>query len=213
VRHGIARLGPGGYAAFRGGQPLKTIPSTPWLPSFGPTTAASTLELLADYAESARNHRSMLSLGLSGGLDSRVLLAHYTRNPDCNIVTHTFGNAGDPDVLIAKQITATLGIQHRYLNDPLPEPLACISGISSYVAQTLVTEPCSSYLKLRYYPTLREDGRILVDGGFGEIARRQYFNRVVRFGRRAVFRRDAPPPSPHAFAQGRDLFARTHGVA
>ena len=60
----------------------------------------------------------------------------------------------------------------------------------SFVAQTLLVEPSTSYMKLRYISKLRKDVRMMIDGGFGEIARRQYLNRVVTFGRQALLTRD-----------------------
>jgi hypothetical protein len=54
----------------------------------------------------------------------------------------------------------------------------------------MLVEPASSSSKLRYYPKIRMAGRFLIDGGFGELARRQYFNRLRRFGISALRRGD-----------------------
>jgi hypothetical protein len=139
----------------------------------------------------ALDHQYTPSLGLSGGLDSRLLLALLTSSSKQGYVTHTFGDPEDPDVQVAGRITTALGLFHHYFNDPLPDVERCVSGIRSFVAETILIEPGTSYLKLRYYPKLREDGRLMIDGGFGEIARRQYLNRVVRFGRAALRTRDS----------------------
>jgi hypothetical protein len=182
---GIERLGPGGHATFRAGS-LMSSSMTSWLPSFETSTTARALDILTDLVQCALQYQQSPSLGLSGGLDSRLLLALLASSPDPIFFTHTFGPPQDPDVQIARRIATALGLPHRHFNDPLPEVETCVSEIQSFVAQTLLIEPCSSFLKLRYYPNLREDSKLMIDGGFGEIARRQYLNRVVRLGRTAL---------------------------
>jgi hypothetical protein len=188
---GIERLGPGGHATFKNGLLIHSTAFNPWLASFESGTTAKAVGVLTSLVNCALSHKYKPSLGLSGGLDSRLLLALLAKNPKSYFATHTFGNLGDPDVQIAQRITAALGIPHRHFDDPLPNVQTCVSGLRSFVAQTLLIEPSTSYLKLRYYPKLREDGRLMIDGGFGEIARRQYLNRVVRLGRGALRRHDS----------------------
>lgn len=187
---GIDRLGPAGHATFRDGVVIHSTMYTPWLPTFTPNSTALPIECLQGFVQCALNHRYKPSLGLSGGLDSRLILALLASSPGAEFTTHTIGDLQDPDVQIAKSITSALAIPHRHFDEPLPETSQCIKGIRSYVAQTILVEPSTSWLKLRYYPRLREEGRLMIDGGFGEIARRQYLNRVVRLGRRALLLRD-----------------------
>jgi hypothetical protein len=187
---GIERLGPGGSATFSNGVLTGSTPSKPWLPSFEPGTTDTAMDVVRDFAQCGLHHHHTPTLGLSGGLDSRFLLALLISNPDHDLATHTFGAPDDPDVQIAQRIAATLGIPNYHLNDPLPDVQTCIDGIRSFVSQTLLIEPATSYLKLRYYAKLRDYRRLMIDGGFGEIARRQYLNRVVRLGGTAVRTRD-----------------------
>lgn len=185
----IRRIGPDGYARFRGGT-IEDSRSRPWLPPFESLPAPAVLERLRELSTCALAHRDAPSLGLSGGLDSRLLLAMLMSDPKNEFVTHTFGDPEDPDVRVALQITRKCGLTNHYFNDPLPDPEACIRAVRDYVAQTGVVEPCSSFLKLRYYPKLRERTKLMIDGGFGELARRQYLNRLVKLGRRALEKRD-----------------------
>jgi hypothetical protein len=187
---GIERLGPGGQAAFSNGRLNNSLPFIPWLPSFEPGTADTAMNIVQQFAQCGLKHHHSPTLGLSGGLDSRFLLALLISNPDHDLATHTFGAPNDPDVQIAQQIAATLGLPNYHLNDPLPDVQTCIDGIRSFVSQTLLIEPATSWLKLRYYVKLRDYRRLMIDGGFGEIARRQYLNRVVRLGGAAVRTRD-----------------------
>jgi len=187
---GIERLGPGGHVTFKKGSLIESS-STPWLPSFQFAATTTALDILRSFVMCALNHKRTPSLGLSGGIDSRLLLAILTSCPNQGFVSHTFGDPQDPDVRIAGRITTTMGLAHYYFNDPLPEVSRCVSAIFSFVAHTSLIEPCSSFLKLRYYSRLRENGRLMIDGGFGEIARRQYLNRIVRFGRVALRTRNS----------------------
>lgn len=187
---GIERVGPGGHATFRLGSILNST-CTPWLPSFHPAPATAPIEILQEFVRCALAYKYTPSLGLSGGLDSRLLCSVFTNSSPERFITHTFGAPDDPDVRIALQITKALGLPNRHLNDPLPDVEQCIQAVQSFVAQTMLVEPCTSYLKLRYYPNLHDEGRLMIDGGFGEIARRQYLNRVVRLGRSALKARDA----------------------
>jgi len=187
---GIERLGPGGRVTFKQGSVIDST-STSWLPSFESGTTATALDILKAFVMCALHHQYTPSLGLSGGLDSRLLLALLTSSSKNGFVTHTFGDHEDPDVQIAEHITTALGLPHHCFNDPLPDVQTCISAIRSFVAQTFLIEPSTSFLKLRYYPKLRADGKLMIDGGFGEIARRQYLNRVVKLGRFALQTHDS----------------------
>jgi hypothetical protein len=46
-------------------------------------------------------------------------------------------------------------------------------------------------MRLRWYIPLFEDKKIVIDGGFGEIARRQYLNRLLLLGKKALEERNA----------------------
>ena len=58
--------------------------------------------------------------------------------------------------------------------------------VQDFAAQNFLVEPASSILRLRYYSQQYAKGQMIIDGGFGELSRRQYMNRVVRFGKKAL---------------------------
>lgn len=188
--HGIERLGPSGHCVIRNNHIVKSS-YRPWLPASGrgDFRAHDRLESLVNAAgESGRT----ISLGLSGGLDSRTILAILLGGRKYNFAVHTFGEPADPDVLIAQRIARIFGIQWHYFNDPLPEPGTLVTLAKSFVSQNLLVEPVSSVLRLRYYPLQYNRNQIIIDGGFGEIARRQYLNRIARLGRKALREKDIP---------------------
>ncbi|HYQ86373.1 MAG TPA: hypothetical protein VES59_03915 [Bacteroidota bacterium] len=204
---GIDRLGPGGYASFREGS-LICSNNTPWLPSFQPGDAQGAIESLNALLESALERHHTISLGLSSGLDSRLLLACLIGSHKGRFVTHTFGEPTDPDVRIATKIAQTLGLEHQYYNEPLPDTDTCLSAMHSFVVQTNLVEPGSSFLKLRYFPKVREQCALMIDGGFGEIARRQFLNRVVRRGRTALQSKEIPRLLALMRSPRADIFSR-----
>ena len=187
---GTERLGPGGYAVFDHGTPVRSSLHKRWVPSFEPSTPERAIGTLERFVRCALTQRDKPSLGLSGGLDSRFLLALFSHLSKDGFSTHTFGDCCDPDLQIAHRIAMALGFPHLQFNEPLPPVPTCLSGLKSFLTQGALAEPASSYLKLRYYSRLRAIGNFMVDGGFGEIARRKFFNRLVRFGKRALLKRN-----------------------
>lgn len=187
---GVERLGPGGNATFKSGSVIRFMATRPWLPSFEPVDTGLLVRCLEGLVSCALDYPGGASLGLSGGLDSRLLLALCTSNAGKAFAMHTFGESADPDVEVSGHIASYLGTRYYRFNEEIPDAETCVQWIESFVSQTDLTEPCTSYLKLRYYSKLNSFCRLMVDGGFGEFGRRQYLNRVVRFGRRALRTRD-----------------------
>ena len=99
---------------------------------------------------------------------------------------HTFGEPSDPDVRISENIARELKLKRHYFNEPIPNSEELISLVTSFAAQNILVEPVSSILRLRYYSQQHKNRQMIIDGGFGEIARRQYLNRIVRLGRSAL---------------------------
>jgi hypothetical protein len=186
---GIGRLGPGGSIHFDRGA-SRIHHTVPWAPEFQPEESARAIDIARSLIVCAFRSSHVPSLGLSGGIDSRLLLALLTGVRDSRFLTHTFGDREDPDVRIAGAIASSLGIVNRHFDDPLPGLTACVDAMRTFVARTNLIEPATSFQKLRYYQKLGREGNLLIDGGFGEIARRQYFNRMATLGRSALYGRD-----------------------
>ena len=164
--------------------------TTPWLPEFGEGEITRAATILSSLLRGALDSGRMVSLGLSGGMDSRLLLAMLMGIENRGFTVHTFGDALDPDVRTSSVIANTLGLEWKHFDEPLPDVDSMMSMARQFAAQLCLVEPVSSFLKLRYYPALHRQGRLMIDGGFGEIARRQYLNRVARLGRSALRLRD-----------------------
>jgi hypothetical protein len=186
--HGVSRIGPGGVV--RCTPRSLTFQSSAWTPEFRDDPTASMMQrlegLLAPRIESPR----VLSLGLSGGFDCRLLLALLCKrqNP---FVLHSFGHPQDPDVVMAKRIAEGEGLAHAVFTGPPVDGQGFLARLQDYVAQVGIIAPASLLLKVQYYPQIHQQQRILIDGGYGEISRRQMGNRLLRRGP-GVLRRGNP---------------------
>ncbi|NBC17859.1 MAG: hypothetical protein GVY18_11160, partial [Bacteroidetes bacterium] len=177
---------------------------TPWTPPFSDGDDGSSFEAaLSAFVHPALPADARLSLGLSGGLDSRLLLSML---PEQGTQVHAFGDASHPDVTISRRIASDLGLLHRHLHEPVPDADACLELLRAHVARTQVVSPASAVLGLRHYPTLHADDNWVIDGGFGEVARRQFMNRLLRRGRTALKQLDADGVLPHLRVSRADVF-------
>ncbi|MFQ5572606.1 MAG: hypothetical protein ACE5G0_23275, partial [Rhodothermales bacterium] len=181
---GIQRMGPGSRATCTDGD-FQLI-NHPWTPDTGESDRRGEAfsKILAALVHPKTADGRTLSLGLSGGLDSRLLLA--LRPSDAPIQTHVFGPDEHPDVRVSKRIAEGEGLQHVHFHAPTPEADECLDLLRNHVAQTHAVSSASSLLGLRYYPDLHAQHRLMIDGGFGEAARRQFMNRLLRQGRSAL---------------------------
>ncbi len=137
-----------------------------------------TISLLDDFVSPVRNDNLDITLGLSGGLDSRVLLSLLLKSNNKTFSSHTFGCLTEPDVSIPKEISKEENFQNIAYNSPFSTAHELIPVLSDYISATNLIEPISTVLRLRNYKDLNAAKFLLMDGGFGEIARRQYLNRL-----------------------------------
>lgn len=137
----------------------------------------------------ASQSQNIISLSLSGGMDSRVLLSFLLKNKKADVQwnTHTFGNANHPDAIITKRIIDSLKIKHVQLEKDFPSPENFIKELNDYTGQTIINNASTALLQLSNYELLEGDGKtIVIDGGFGEIWRREFFNKLLFSGRNAL---------------------------
>ncbi len=179
-----------------------------WQPTFTKTNY-STLDFsktLNDFISFPLINQQKLSLSLSGGMDSRVILSYLLNGKRMDWYTHTFGDENHPDSLIAKKITSNLGVTHEEINMSLPEDDFIIKEISDYVSGTLVNNAASGFLQLRNYNKLVGRNETIIDGGFGEIWRREFFNRLLMTGRKALMNNKAKEIVPYLTVHRANIF-------
>ncbi|MEO8168405.1 MAG: hypothetical protein ABI623_09165 [bacterium] len=178
--HNITRIGPGGRARITVNS--FTSANQAWTARVVPEANSSLVNTLEGFVHPVIAETGSLSLGMSGGFDCRLLLSLLVSQKKTPFVLHTFGSAKNPDVIIAKDIAGRLQISLTQYDEPLPSVDTTISLLKTYVAQTGLTGPASSMLKLRYYEAMHREGKTLIDGGYGEISRRQMGNRLLSKG-------------------------------
>lgn len=148
-----------------------------------------------------------LSLSLSGGMDSRVIFSLLLKNRKDFFETHSFGNPKHPDSLIAKQLTDRLNITHHQYHSINYDTSDLISEIENYTTETIVNNAASAVLQLKNYDFLADRNVVIVDGGFGEIWRREFFYKLIIQGRKALLEGDIDKIIPYLSLPRADIFS------
>ena len=148
-----------------------------------------------------------ISLSVSGGLDSRLLLSYLTTKNSALWDTHTFGDSNHPDSKIASELLISLNSKNEIIDGEIPKIDELIDLVKTYSVHSILTNPASSILNLRFYDKLADQSRVVVDGGFGEIWRRAFANRLLILGRNALLKKDARALSSFLRYKRADIFS------
>jgi hypothetical protein len=185
-----------------------TVNKFNWLPSQSAidVSAKKFTSLLGNLITFPSHSSQNISLGLSGGMDSRVMLSYLLKDKKIKYDTYTFGDNNSPDSAIVKEIILDGNITHEQINMPFTEADDCLCRIKNYVSQTLVNNPVSGFLQLRNYDSFVDPCKIIIDGGFGEIWRREFFNRLLVRGKDSLERNDIKGIMPHISFPRSDIF-------
>ncbi len=136
------------------------------------------------------NNQSKISLSLSGGMDSRVILSFLLNNNYDKWNCHTFANDSMSDLDIAKRITEKLNLDHEIIRANSSEE-NIITNLREYVGSTYLTESAFISQSLNLYSYLdTSHNELIIDGGFGEIWRRSFLTRLYHFGQKYIELRD-----------------------
>jgi hypothetical protein len=135
------------------------------------------------------NLNNSISLSLSGGMDSRVILSFLLKNK-LKFDAHTFGNISNLDSIVAKKIVEYFHVDHVQFDELMPQKNVCVDLLKEFTAQTFVNNPASSVLQFRYYNELYRPNNVIIDGGFGEIWRREFFNRLLIQGKGSLLNKN-----------------------
>ena len=125
-----------------------------------------------------------ISLGLSGGLDSRVLLDRYL-NMNKDFTIHSFGDENNKDVVIAHQIANNIKIKHRIFKSSINSD-TILKELSEYLALNELVDTVSTYILTSGFKQEYFNNKLLVDGAGGELFRRQFLNRLVFNGKKEL---------------------------
>lgn len=119
-----------------------------------------------------------LSLGLSGGVDSRTILAILLHN-NINFTTHTFGDILNPDVDIANKLANKFHFKNERYNNPLIENNSdAVSLVKNYTKRNEMSSSIPSLSIFSHLSKLNEKKMFMIDGGFICFMRRYSYNKL-----------------------------------
>ncbi len=176
-----------------------------WQPDFEVKANAESFDSILKNIISIRDKK--ISLSLSGGLDSRLLLSYLSKKDIDIWDTHSFGDPNHPDSKIASALLISLNRKNEIVNVQLPSKDKLIELVKTYSVQSIVTNPASSILNLRFYDRLSSRDRVIIDGGFGEIWRRSFANKLLFIGRNALMKKDSKSVSGFLRYNRADIFS------
>lgn len=176
---GLKKLGQGGQAIIDDtGVQISHKPFTPDdEKSYSPEEC---MHMLQQFSSISLREGNPLSLGLSGGLDSRLLLALLTSEEKELWTTHTFSIPGHPDSRIAEEISNLYPATHRSLEIPELEARTIAEEGQAFVIQNQLTTALGKMEEFSCYRQLHEIGTDVIDGGFGEIGRRRFLFKLEK---------------------------------
>ena len=183
----VTRLGQGARCAIS--QQGVTITENPWLPS-ALNGKGDPRTLLSASLETDLPSGRQLSFGLSGGMDSRTLLALLQDRSDACL--HVFGPPVHPDVRVATKLAEISGHPIQNISEDFPPAHEAWQIARRHATEANAIAPASAALSMRYFDKLNAQNLFVMDGGFGEIGRRQFMNRLLRTSRKPLADR-----SPH----------------
>jgi hypothetical protein len=129
-------------------------------------------------------------LSFSGGLDSRLILSFLLKSNDKKWHVHTLGDMNHPDSVIAGKIADAYDIKHEHINTPLPDAGTYVKELEEFVLQTTINNSALGYGQLRNINQLKGREEIIIDGGCGEIWRRENFRHLLLTGKNALLQKD-----------------------
>jgi hypothetical protein len=124
-------------------------------------------------------------LALSGGIDSRLLLALAVSSGKKNVRAVTYVSSGKSDASLALRLAEAVGIPCRAIEDvPLPEAIANGTA-SAFARENMCISPLSACAHLTHYERVYRDDprRTVIDGALGELGRARFYRGVEVYRR------------------------------
>lgn len=184
----VKRLGPGGYAEWA--QNKLEIKNYLWNPVPQKYSTADFSETLKNILTFPLKDDKRLSLGLSGGLDSRVMLDYLLNSRNNNWQVHSFGKVDHPDMILSKKIADDNKLNHFYIDSDKFVYEDYVTVLKEYVGQLGLIFPASKILMFPIHKYISEKGFIILDGAMGEIHRGELLRRLLYFGKKAFLKKD-----------------------
>ncbi len=186
----VIMLNPGGIIKITSG--ILEKKNSPWMPDFNLNSKSDDfLNVLNNFIKLTDSENEKINLGLSGGIDSRVLLQALFNNNINTFGTHTFGSILTADGKIAEKIVKDYNLLHRFFSFSFPEKEQLLKYLFESVSQLGLSASIYETLNYPFYEQLSNQNYIVLDGAYGEIFRRAYLNRFLILGKSALLNKDA----------------------
>lgn len=134
-------------------------------------------ESIGEYCSDELNDQNRLTLALSGGIDSRLILSSLL-NREQKFECYSLQNGENNDIKIAEEMCKQLNLAHTLLPRKEIHLDELESKILHYYKSIPPVIPLSQLMDFLIFGTEYLKGKIIIDGGFGGFYRRQYFNRI-----------------------------------
>ena len=83
-----------------------------------------------------------------------------------------------------------MNLKNIIANNVLPSREKTIELLKNYALQSVITSRISAILNLRFYDLIATENKVIVDGGFGEMWRREFANKFLMLGKKALLAKD-----------------------
>jgi hypothetical protein len=167
----------GGRAHIERGKCETSI--APWVPTLGVNKKSEHLRtFLSTTVNSTIQGSDYSALCLSGGTDSRALLSLLAPEYYRCVEAVTLGDSAHPDSVIALRLADKTGIRHTQFDWEFPALPECEAQLDAYTQNMHCCQPASGILNARYFDAFRSRYSMMIDGGFGEIWRSGFLNRL-----------------------------------
>ena len=190
ILNNIMMLNPGGIIKIKSGVIEKS--NSPWMPDFSRViNSEEFIDALNNFIRLPSFENKKINLGLSGGIDSRVLLQILFNNKIDSFGSHTFGSSFTADGKIAEKIVNNYELEHRFFPVSFPDSEELLKYLYDSISQLGLSASIYEILNYPFYEQLGNEEYIIIDGAYGEIFRRAYLNRFLILGKNALLNKDA----------------------
>lgn len=169
----VKRLGPSAHAICKNG--IITIEEELFIPSFEISSIVDFYNELEAFSNPQSDFN--LSVGLSGGLDSRTILSAVSSIQD--LEAYSFGNKANPDVYIAEHVAVESRVPHLLYEETTSLFKDSEREILDYIGQLQGVSPVHGFYREKVLRDINSRNKLMIDGGFGEIHRRQFLGRLA----------------------------------
>ena len=136
----------------------------------------------------ANENGKLNAIGLSGGIDSRVILA--ARNEVDKDWAFTYDEGDQADILLAEKLAAAKGIEHQLYEPQNFDPEFLLDNLRHTSRVIGPRKPAFNHLHFQYYPELASKIGLMLHGTYGEVLRQGMLLNIEVRAKKALKTRD-----------------------